>query len=275
MNATDFNTNAPDRQTSREAQRPARPRPVRAKPPVSADDVIKAFNTWAFKREQPDNIDGMRAAIARAIAAGEPISFVLYWGKGPRADFAEPDAQCLRFLNSLADRVRAVHQPGARFTLICTDTHAKLNGHSPAAMTSYFSGVHDAAKPLGFDTVFLGDLVAAAGEQVEADVEQGPVDLAMFRKLQTCASKWYRGEGDAEDGAQRYYKANMVERRAVALAFPGSIFVTFNGSEFRELFPHDMPIFYMYSIRRGVAVKPWFMTADAQAATAADTQALA
>jgi hypothetical protein len=35
----------------------------------------------------------------------------------------------------------------------------------------------------------------------------------------------------------------MVEKRAVAAAFPEALFVTFNGSEFRDLFPATMPIF--------------------------------
>jgi hypothetical protein len=42
----------------------------------------------------------------------------------------------------------------------------------------------------------------------------------------------------------------MIEKRAVAAAFPEAVFVTFNGSEFRDLFPATMPIFYMYSLRR-------------------------
>jgi L-tyrosine isonitrile synthase len=52
---------------------------------------------------------------------------------------------------------------------------------------------------------------------------------------------------------------NMVEKRAVEFAFPRSIFVTFNGSEFRSLFPERLPVFYMYSLRRGVSIKPWFL----------------
>jgi hypothetical protein len=51
----------------------------------------------------------------------------------------------------------------------------------------------------------------------------------------------------------------MIERRAVELAFPSSIFVTFNGSELRSLFPDNLPIFYMYSVRRGISSKPWFL----------------
>jgi hypothetical protein len=54
-----------------------------------------------------------------------------------------------------------------------------------------------------------------------------------------------------------------VEKRAVEIAFPHSIFITFNGSRLRALFPKHLPIFYMYSLRRGVSVKPWFLPADA------------
>jgi hypothetical protein len=57
---------------------------------------------------------------------------------------------------------------------------------------------------------------------------------------------------------------NMTEKRAVEHAFPRSIFVTFNGSEFRRLFPERLPIFYMYSLRRGISVKPWFVAADVE-----------
>jgi hypothetical protein len=81
----------------------------------------------------------------------------------------------------------------------------------------------------------------------------------VLAKLGACAAKWFRGEGTANEGAARYLQMNMVEKRAVQFAFPRSIFVTFNGSEYRCLFPERMPIFYMYSLRRGMAVKPWFL----------------
>lgn len=65
----------------------------------------------------------------------------------------------------------------------------------------------------------------------------------------------------------------QIEKQAVETAFPDAIFVTFNGSELRPLFPDRMPIFYMYSVRRGVAVKPWFMPAEREA-TALQTETI-
>ena len=92
-----------------------------------------------------------------------------------------------------------------------------------------------------------------------------PSDDAL-RVLEACAEKWYRGEGQAADGAAAYFAMNMREKRAVQDCYPEAIFITFNSSSLRILFPDGMPIFYMYSLRKGCAVKPWFISdgADVQ-----------
>ena len=224
--------------------------------------VLASFNTWSFKREQPNDPQLMLRFVADAMAVGEPISFLLYWGKGPRSTIAEPDIACLDYLAALARRVEEVYQPGATLRLIFTDTHAQLNGHSPASMRRYFDEVEEAAGQRGFESCWLGALTRTADLAPHglADAEVPPDAIKL---LAASASKWYRGEGTCEQGAAKYYRMNMVERRAVELAFPRSIFITFNGSKLRGLFPEALPIFYMYSLRRGVAVKPWFLPAEA------------
>jgi len=81
----------------------------------------------------------------------------------------------------------------------------------------------------------------------------------MVSRLVGCAEKWYLGHGRAIDGATRYFWMNMVERIAVERTFPSSVFVTFNGAEMRPLFPEGLPVFYMYSVKKGTSIKPWFM----------------
>jgi hypothetical protein len=226
--------------------------------------IIKAFNTWAFKREQPGNPERLVPVVEAAIRAGRPLEFVLYWGKGPRAEIAAPDLACLDYLGQLAERVRQAYAPGAIFRLIFTDTHASLNGHPEAAADAYFGAIDDAAQARGFASTRLSDVVAFARE-IGADAPEEEPSGEILASLIACAAKWYRGEGSTEQGALDYHRMNMVEKRAVAAAFPEAVFVTFNGSEFRDLFPATMPIFYMYSLRRGVGVKPWFMSAPADA----------
>jgi hypothetical protein len=236
-----------------------RPSKTALRPAATPEKILQAFNTWAFKREQPDSAALLLHAITGAVQLGRPLPFVLYWGKGPRHELAAPDTTCLDYLASLGSRVRKVHEPGVSFKLIFTDTHATLNGHEPQPMDAYFDAVGRAARERGFDACRLGDLVFAAEAAGAVDLTDEEIPNEMLERLGACAAKWFRGEGTIEEGAARYLKMNMVEKRAVEFAFPRSIFITFNGSEYRSLFPDRMPVFYMYSLRRGTSVKPWFM----------------
>jgi hypothetical protein len=230
---------------------------------VTATKVLHSFNTWAFKREQPADPHLMLQFISEAIALDAPVPFILYWGKGPRSNLGMPDIQCLDYLAALARRVRAVHPRGAAIKLIFTDTHAALNGHSPASMRGYFGETDIKARQHGFDTCWLSHIIRAAEATTISDPADDALPEEMLRRLAESARKWYRGEGTAEQGALQYYRMNMVEKRAVEIAFPRAIFITFNGSDLRSLFPTRLPIFFMYSLRRGMSVKPWFVASDA------------
>jgi L-tyrosine isonitrile synthase len=231
-----------------------------------AEQVLRAFNTWSFKREQPSDSQLMLRTIADAIAAQAPVRFVLYWGKGPRCQAAAPEAQCLEFLAALAARVAAVHASGAAMVLILTDTHAELNGHCREEICRYFGEIEKMAEQYGFQTRWLGQLVSATGVSATNAPAQETIAEEMLARLVASAQKWYHGPGTAREGALTYLRMNLVEQRAVERAFPGSIFITFNGSELRALFPRQLPIFYMYSLRRGVSVKPWFLPCEPAAA---------
>jgi hypothetical protein len=207
----------------------------------------------------------MLQVITDAVARGEPVSFVLYWGKGPRGSIGKPEIACLDYLAAFTRRIKEVYEPGAILTLIFTDTHAQLNGHSAASMRRYFDEIEGAARLRGFECCWMTALTRAAEPQL-VGLADGDVPPDAIALLSASAMKWYRGEGTCEQGAARYYRMNMLERRAVELAFPCSIFVTFNGSKLRGLFPENLPIFYMYSLRRGVAVKPWFLPSEPEPA---------
>jgi hypothetical protein len=242
---------------------------------VRAEQVLRSFNTWAFKREQPTDPQLMLQVIAEVVSRNEPVSFVLYWGKGPRCRLGQPDIECLDYLATLGRRVREAYAPGAAINLIFTDTHAELNGHSRHATAQYFAEVDVAARQRAFATCWLGPLTRAAGIAAAHDAHDGAVPEDTLLRLSASASKWYRGDGSAEQGAVKYYQMNMIERRAVELAFPRSIFVTFNGSELRNLFPKRLPVFHMYSLRRGMSVKPWFLPNDAAPCDTASCQCVA
>jgi len=233
---------------------------------ITAARVLQSFNTWAYKREQPSEPDLLFHSVASAVARHDSINFVLYWGKGLRQAISEAELACLDYLSQMSRRIEAVYSPGAAFTLIMTDTHAAHNGHPKASVLGYFDGVANAASDYGFSTCLLSELVGIADKvhPQSGTREPGPEILA---SLERCAQKWYRGDGSVTSGAAIYYRMNMSEKRAVELMFPTSIFVTFNGREYREMFPPSLPVFYMYSMRKGNSNKPWFEPCDAQAAT--------
>lgn len=230
-------------------------------------EVLRSFNTWAFKREQPSDPEVLAQSVATRIGAGEPIAFVLYWGKGPRAQIGAPDIKCLDFLGTMGARIARAYAPGALFNLCLTDTHARLNGHAETAIDSYFGDVAHAARQRGMTSERLSRLIAGVAP-ISAGRDEG--DEQMLDALERCAARWYRGGGNVREGARTYLAMNRVESRAVAAHFRGSIFVTFNGSMYRDLFPRSMPIFYMYSLKRGTAVKPWFMDENCRPYDSAD-----
>jgi hypothetical protein len=230
----------------------------------TAERILQSFNTWAFKREQPSDPKLMLAFIVHALETHEPIRFVLYWGKGPRHALASPDVQCLDYLAMLARRVREIYPRGASINLLFTDTHAELNGYQAEEIEQYFNAVEESAAERGFRCFRLGRLGTAVGHTAGST----PCDVVAtetLRRLSRCAEKWYKGDGTAEGGALKYFEMNMREKRAVEQAFPHSIFVTFNSSENRILFPDRLPVFYMYSLKKGTAVKPWFLSEETPA----------
>lgn len=222
----------------------------------TTERILKSFNTWAFKREQPTEPEMLAQVVANTVLNARPLAFVLYWGKGPRAHVAAPDLTCLDFLASMRQRITAAYGPGARFHLCQTDTHARLNGHSEESITSYFDDVTVAARARGMATHRLSRLTEGLTPLPLADATPDP---GILDSLERCATRWYRGAGGAREGARTYLAMNHVESSAIAAHFPASVFITFNGRSYRKLFPASLPVFYMYSLKRGTAVKPWFM----------------
>jgi L-tyrosine isonitrile synthase len=228
---------------------------------LTSQALVQSFNTWAFKRQQPSSLELLLSCARAAVSRQTPLEFILYWGKGQRSGLAEPDTECLSYLFSMTKRIEAVYAPGAQLTLLFTDTHARLNRHSVSSTEQYFHEVGAAARDFGFSFRRLSDVVAFAPRSLDEPKSICPPEETLAQ-LARCAAKWYLGDEIPEEAASTYFAMNMREKRAVERTFPRSIFTTFNGGQFRILFPDNMPIFYMYSLRKGCAVKPWFSTTN-------------
>ncbi len=224
------------------------------------DSALKSFNKWSYKRSQPSDNTLLRRFVSNAIRRSEPISFVMYWGKGRRTHAGINEDKCLTFLTGMAERICEAYNRGASFDILYTDTHAHLNGYDPEEINFYGNDIRMHADPRLFTVARLSEVCRKAKINMESRQQDlAPHEHELTEKLVECAAKWYRGDGCARKGALDYFRMNMIERLAVQEVFPNSIFITFNGADFRAIFPPNLPIFYMYSIKKGTSVKPWFM----------------
>ena len=130
-----------------------------------------------------------------------------------------PDTECLDYLKALAERVRGAYEPGAAIKLIFTDTHAELNGHSPQDVREYFAGIEACAGQRGFETCYLSQLTRSVHAVDAVDPNDLVVPEETLRRLSAGARKWYRGDDSPGRGAVKYYQMNMIEKRAVEIAF--------------------------------------------------------
>ena len=204
---------------------------------VVTEDVVRSFNTWAFKREQPSDLILLHKTVGQAVAQSRPVPFVLYWGKGPRSVVGAPEEQCLDYIATLELKIRAVYAPGARITLLLTDTHAELNSYSDLEIYTYYQSMEVAATQRGFNCQLLSKIVRTT-QPVPATYIAERLDEELLGRLTTSATKWYRGDEAPARAAERYFSLNMIEWRAVGELYSDAIFVTFNSSHFRLLFPN-------------------------------------
>lgn len=217
---------------------------------------MRAFNTWNFKRSQPSDYDLLVARCTEAIDLRLPIPFVLYWGRGPRTKIGEPEKRSISFIRSLQERIVPIYALGAKFTLVLTDTHAALNGYEEEETTGYFNSVIDYSKHLGFEHRRMSEILSCnLSFPMPSSLS---LEEPLAQRLTLSATRHFKGKGTPRQGAAAYYLQNQAERFAIAQEFPSAIFVTFNGKEFRSLFPESMPIFYSYSLCKGCSKKPWF-----------------
>lgn len=216
-----------------------------------AEKILATFNTWQFKREQPQNAQSLLAAINKAMDNDQPIPFVLYWGKGEKNLPDTREEKALDQLKKISEHIRTIYPKGAHFTLIFTDTHAEHNGYSLDEIESYYKYIEKLCQPHRFDFIYMSKVCPL--QPVNA---KGHIPKSVLRILTDSSQKHYK-KSDYQKGAREYFQINQTEKQKIAECFADCIFLTYSGSDLNILFP-DLPIFYAYSTCKGCSEKPWF-----------------
>lgn len=220
--------------------------------------IIEQFNTWSFKREQPSDEAALQKIVNESAVVNKPIQFVLYWGKGERDGISKPEIDAFSMLKSISDRIETVYKPGAEFTLIFTDTHARLNGYSINETEQYYQTVKDLADKQSIKSIFMSKIADFDLDNLIFQSKEVQVDDEVLAVLGESSGKHYKRSSDHLLGAKLYYIQNQIEKVEVEKRFSNHIFITYSGSVLNDIFP-KLPIFYMYSTEKGNSQKPWFM----------------
>lgn len=226
--------------------------------PATALKIVESFNTWKFKREQPFSLDKLTRVVQLYVENNSPIPFIMYWGVGDRNSSLEPELEAFDFLRSFFQRVRDEYTPGIKLTLIFTDNHGRLNGYPEDKIANYFSSIKDIVDKEGYEITRLSSIVPYDKPLLEQDIPNIHIDSGLSESLLSSSQKHYKASEDAEYGMKLYYLQNQLEKKALENKFKDCIFLTFNNSAMNDLFPTELPIFYMYSLHSKTSVKPWF-----------------
>lgn len=221
-------------------------------------EILDTFNVWQFKREQPHTAPKIQEKILEHVKEDTPVSFIMYWGKGKKEISGNTEVQALKYLCKMLDKVKEKHEPGTSLTIIFTDTHAKLNGYSEREIKTYFDSVKKQISDYGFNFLSLSELVTYDENELMEKIDKLKIKNSFLANLEKSSFKHFRRGANTKLGAKLYFLQNQKEKGELEKVFPDSIFLTYNGSDLNAIFPLKLPVFYMYSLKKGTSVKPWF-----------------
>lgn len=223
-----------------------------------AENILQTFNTWQYKREQPSSLEMVAEVIKNNIAQKNPIKFVMYWGKGKKETSNDKEEKALTYLYKMLSKVESIYPVGFNLVIVFTDTHARLNGYTEKEIKRYYDSVKKLSSKYNFNFLYLSELVEYKEEVLLEKVEDIKIHPKLMDSLINSSKKHFKKEKDFVLGAKLYYLQNQIEKKVIDETFSDSIFLTYNSNELDGILPEQIPIFYMYSLKKGTSIKPWF-----------------
>lgn len=223
-----------------------------------AHNILEVFNTWQYKREQPNTTQKILESILKNIQKKRPIPFVMYWGKGKKKTANTKEKEALAFLHKMLGGIKNIYPPGFTVKIIFTDTHATLNGYNENEIKQYYDSVSYLKTKYNFNFLYLSELVEYKEEVLLEKVEDIKINPKLMNSLINSSKKHFKKEKDFVLGAKLYYLQNQIEKKIIDKTFSNSIFLTYNSNELDGILPEKIPLFYMYSLKKGTSIKPWF-----------------
>jgi hypothetical protein len=209
--------------------------------------------------------DRVSATVALAMARKRVVDVTMLWGVGTRNCVGIWEESALKHLGRLDSAVKKSWALGLGFTIIFADIHAGLNNIPHDIVKQYLESLRCllTATPFDVKLVLLSSLWGEAGFQIEdvlscARLTEKSTKSYNFPRLVESARKRFHG-GDPEKGARDYLAAREVDNKVITSFYPQAIHATYNDPEsMKWLQPSGVPVIYLWSIKKGRSMPPWF-----------------
>ncbi|MFT7462981.1 MAG: long-chain acyl-CoA synthetase [Pseudohongiellaceae bacterium] len=230
-------------------------------------EVVKSFDIYKFRRARSDDLPAIETLLQKALLAGTSVEFVTFWGVGSRAEAAKPDRAAMDLLRRFLDAInKAAGRELATLRLVLADVHARCNQVDPSIYEPYFAAMGGLAEERGFTTSWLSavwsehelEFDEVLGQMQRNDRLEEWESFALRDEFLNQASNRCADPGQAEEFAYRYFLTITTENEAMAASCAGSVFITYNGADFRSALP-KLPMVHLHSLKPGTAAKPWFL----------------
>jgi len=225
----------------------ARRRPEANRSRESAD-IRVLLRSRRFSRHAPYRLEDV---------SGRPLRLSLLWGYLGKGSPDSREAEALDIISRLRHRLESGMQAAVPVKVLLADSHARINGLDGPGAEGYFQSMRRLLAGYGFEVRFLSGLWELWGledENIRSAISSVRIeDARLERSLMRASRRHFRGGG--VEGHLLYCAMRKAERGFLEREFEGSIHLTYNGPEFRELLP-DMPTLHIRSSRRSSA-PPW------------------
>ncbi len=225
----------------------------------------RVLREGAYFRCSAGDIYGVKCSVRGALARGEALAMLAYWGIARRSGITSAEREALTFQRRWLDRLRSVTSMECTIHYLLTDTHAYINGVDPATVESYATEAAGLLEASGFTAELMTGYLCRHGvdkpmRHVEAGFREGADWLAMpagtRRELERLASV-HCTAALAADGARRYYAANCLEAAVVCRVAGAHLFLTYMPESMSFVLPPLVTI-RTFVGPRNLTRRPWF-----------------
>lgn len=215
--------------------------------------IYKLITKREYKREKPLNSILLKKVISENIYKNKPLNFVMYWGKWYRNSFSDVESIVFERLYKYFSYITKYYTPWINLSIIYADSHAKLNWFDNYSIDSYKNSLKN------FELKFWFKLFSMSELYKDIIDDNFILNEAFIEELVKKTKKHYLWEEDYYLVAKKYYLMNLKEKKNIEERFNDSIFLTYNWSDMNEILPTKLPIVYIYSLKRWISNKPWFI----------------